>query len=280
MAAQPWNTISASTADIRLVVCDMDGTLLDSRSEFPPRFWDLLDELHRRDIEFVPASGRQLARLTSMFESRADHMSFVAENGTLVMNHGTPIQMKTLTPDIVNAVLSTVSSHRDSHRVYPVVCGYRSAYINSSTPQFHTEAEKYYAALQMIDDLSSYDDEVLKIALYDLDDAEESAYPLFEPFSDTHQVVLAGQHWVDIMDMSATKGTGIDALQTKLGITPDQTVVFGDYLNDLEMYSYATWSFAVSNAHPTIIDTAHYLAPSNDEAGVVTVLEHLLGISH
>ena len=49
--------------DIRLVVADMDGTLLDERSRIPDGFWPMLARLKRRGVEFVPASGRQYACL-------------------------------------------------------------------------------------------------------------------------------------------------------------------------------------------------------------------------
>ena len=66
-------------------------------------------------------------------------------------------------------------------------------------------------------------------------------------------------------------------LQNTLGITREQTVVFGDFLNGLEMLDEAELSFAMANAHPKVIERARYLAPSNADDGVVAVMEHLLG---
>ena len=47
-----------------------------------------------------------------------------------------------------------------------------------------------------------------------------------------------------------TRAAGIRHIQEVLGITRDQTMVFGDFLNDLEMMDEATYSFAMANAHP------------------------------
>ena len=55
-----------------------------------------------------------------------------------------------------------------------------------------------------------------------------------------------------------------------------QTAVFGDYLNDLELYDRAGLSFAVANAHPRVLARARYIAPANDEGGVTRTLRALL----
>ena len=51
-------------------------------------------------------------------------------------------------------------------------------------------------------------------------------------------------------------------------MSPEQTAVFGDYLNDLELYDRAELSFAMANAHPRVLARARYIAPANDEGGV------------
>jgi hydroxymethylpyrimidine pyrophosphatase-like HAD family hydrolase len=53
-------------------------------------------------------------------------------------------------------------------------------------------------------------------------------------------------------------------------------VVFGDYLNDLEMLDAADWSFAMTNAHPDVLRRARYVAPSNTELGVLRTIARLL----
>ena len=47
--------------DIRLIACDMDGTLLDDEDAIDDEFWPLVDQLQAREIVFCPASGRQLS---------------------------------------------------------------------------------------------------------------------------------------------------------------------------------------------------------------------------
>jgi hydroxymethylpyrimidine pyrophosphatase-like HAD family hydrolase len=52
-------------------------------------------------------------------------------------------------------------------------------------------------------------------------------------------------------------------------------MVFGDYLNDLEMLGKAHYSYAMANAHPDIKKIARFIAKSNDENGVVEILSEI-----
>ena len=67
-------------------------------------------------------------------------------------------------------------------------------------------------------------------------------------------------------------------LAAEMGIDATQTMAFGDYLNDYEMLQAADWSFAMSNAHPDILDVANYTAPPNHENGVITTVRSVLGL--
>ncbi|WP_353717780.1 HAD hydrolase family protein [Dyadobacter sp. 676] len=67
----------------------------------------------------------------------------------------------------------------------------------------------------------------------------------------------------------------MEVLQEKFRITAGQTMVFGDYLNDLEMLEKAHYSYAMANAHPDIKKIARFIAKSNDENGVVEVLSEI-----
>jgi hypothetical protein len=69
-------------------------------------------------------------------------------------------------------------------------------------------------------------------------------------------------------------------LQNKFNIGFDETMVFGDYLNDLEMMQEAYFSYAMLNAHAEIKKAARFLTKSNDENGVTLVLQELLDSIH
>jgi len=270
-------TSSASVAtglDIRLIAVDMDGTLLDERGRVPEDLWPLLDRLRERGILFAPASGRQYATLRREFGERGDHMVFIAENGTYVVREEEELSSDPMDPGAVREVVATARAM--GHDVGVVLCGKRSAYIERTDDAFRTEADRYYARLQSVADLDEVDDEILKVAIYDFGDAERTTAPALTDVAAHLQVVVSGEHWVDIMNPGVNKGRALRRLQEVLGVTAAQTMAFGDYLNDLEMMDAAEHSYAMANAHPEVASRARHAAPSNRDHGVVRVLEQLL----
>lgn len=264
--------------DMRLVVADMDGTLLDDSGAVPEGFWPLLDVMRQRGIAFAPASGRQSATLARLFDGRLTGMPLIAENGSYVVQDGAEVSSSTIDRAVVVGVVEVVrEAVRQGRDLGLVVCGKRSAYIERIDAAFVAECDNYYAKLETCDDVLVPQDDVIKLAVFDFGSALDSA-PLFDEFSHDHQVVVSGPHWIDIMCEGVNKGAAVRALQAEMGIDRAQTVVFGDYFNDAEMLDEADWSFAMANAHPEIRRRAAYLAPRSSEAGVVTVLTHLLGV--
>ncbi|MFJ5260112.1 Cof-type HAD-IIB family hydrolase [Streptomyces sp. NPDC088387] len=266
-------------ADIRLVVTDMDGTLLDDDKQAPPQLWRVLELLRERGVLFSPASGRQYATLAREFRGVEQGMLFIAENGTYVVRDGEELSSDPLHPDVSAGVVRAVRELvADGVDVGAVVCGKRSAYVERTDEAFLAEIRKYYIENESVEDVTAVDDEILKVAIFDFGAVERATAPALAPFAGTHQVVVTGEHWVDVMNSTANKGAAIRRLQSELGITPAQTMVFGDYLNDLEMMDTADWSFAMSNAHPQIVARARHLAPSNNDNGVLRTVARVLGL--
>jgi len=111
---------------------------------------------------------------------------------------------------------------------------------------------------------------VVKLAVYDFGSAEQGAGPALRSLGLEAEIVVSGEHWVDVMRPGVNKGRALIRLQHELKITREQTMAFGDYLNDAEMLDAAGHSYAMSNAHPSIRARARHIAPSNEEAGVIT----------
>ncbi len=75
---------------------------------------------------------------------------------------------------------------------------------------------------------------------------------------------------------NANKGTAIKKIQEIFKITPCETMVFGDYLNDLEMIKNAKYSYAMENAHPLLKKEANFIAENNNQNGVVKKIKEIL----
>lgn len=221
--------------DIRLIAADMDGTLLDDDHELHDHFWPLVDELHRQGILFAPASGRQYFNLLERFYDIADEVLFIAENGTFVVHRGVEVSSDCLAPDDVGRLVAAIRGLAASGvDLGAVVCGKRSAYIERSDSAFRAEVDRYYARLTVVDDLYDVvDDEILKVAIYDFGSSERTTAPGLAEFRATHQVVVSGRHWVDVMNLTANKGEAIRAVQRTFGISPAQTILHVGFLTRL-----------------------------------------------
>uniref|UniRef100_UPI003569AF40 HAD hydrolase family protein n=1 Tax=Actinotalea sp. TaxID=1872145 RepID=UPI003569AF40 len=264
---------------IRLVAVDMDGTLLDGNHEVPESIWPLVAELGRRGIVWCPASGRQYATLARDVVRAEAETVVIAENGAFVVRDGVEISSDVMARDIVvDAVGAGRRLAAGGLPVGTVVCGKHTAYIERTDQDFRTEVDRYYAEVTVVDDLLAVDDGVLKVALHDAGPAAETTYPALAHLAETHQVVVSGAHWVDVMNSGVHKGAALQSVQRALGIGSRETVAFGDYLNDLHMLGAADLSFAMANAHPRIRATARFGAPANTEDGVARILAGLLGV--
>lgn len=265
--------------DIRLIAADMDGTLLDDDKELHDHFWPLIDALFERGIVFAPASGRQYHTLYRRFGDVADELVYIAENGAYLVRGREEVGSDVLDDDVVRRLVGAVRALTDDGAdVGVVVCGKRSAYIERADPAFRAETDEYYASLAVVDDLLDRpDDAILKVAVFDFGSAEQGVWPALAGFAGEVQVVLSGEHWVDVQNLGTNKGAAIRRVQRALGITPAQTMVFGDFLNDLEMMDAAEYSFAMDNAHPLLRERARFVAPPNTENGVVRAISAVLG---
>ncbi|MBF4562051.1 HAD family hydrolase [Microbacterium sp. VKM Ac-2870] len=268
-----------SAADIRLIAVDMDGTLLRPDGSIPDGLWPLLDRLRQRGIAFAPASGRQLATLQRAFTGVEAGLDFIAENGAYVVCGDVEVSSDAVDPDVAASVVRRLRAlvADGTLRAGLVVCGKRSAYVEDTDPAFLSEVDTYYARMQVVPDLLAVDDQILKLAIYDVDGGEQHTAPAFADLAQTHRVVVSGERWVDIMNSTVNKGVALRALQAALGVSAAQTAAFGDYLNDIELLEAAEWSYAMADAHPDVAAVARFRAPSNADAGVLTVIEELIG---
>jgi Cof subfamily protein (haloacid dehalogenase superfamily) len=266
-------------SDVRLIVSDMDGSLLDEHGRVPDGLWPLLDEMDRRGITFVPASGRQYANLRGLFGDRGEDLVYIAENGAYVVQGGATLSADPLpegqAPVVIQRVRDLAAAGGD---VGMVLCGQKAGYIERGDGPFAEHARRHYAWLQQVDDLADVDDVVLKIAVFDFGSVEERTAPAFADLADRLRVVVSGQHWVDVMSPDADKGHALARVQRRLGVTPAQTMAFGDYLNDVGLLDGAHWSFAMDNAHPDVRARARYVAPAHTRDGVVRTIAAALGV--
>jgi Cof subfamily protein (haloacid dehalogenase superfamily) len=261
-------------SQIKLVATDMDGTLLDPQHNLPSDFYQVYQALKDKGILFAAASGRQYYNLRNLFEPIKDELIFLAENGSYVVFQGEELLVQALDPTETKRLIQKA---REVEGAYLVLCGKKSAYVDNTAPEFMEQVALYYDEVNVVDDLLQVeDDQFLKIAICELGGVEESSNLHFQEEREHLQITVSGKIWLDLCDQQANKGRGMEVIQQKFNITPEQTMVFGDYLNDLKMIQKAHYSYAMENAHPDIKEAARFTTKSNQENGVLEVLQKLI----
>jgi len=259
---------------VKMVVTDMDGTLLNSKNEVSDQFFDLYASLKSHQIHFVAASGRQYSSIQDKLSAISDEITIVAENGGYVKQGNEELGSILLPTEHLKLLIPVV---RKVKGLYTVICGKKSAYIEQDETTFKTILKEYYTKFNVIDDLMQLpDDDFFKVAIYHFESSETYIYPVVKHFEDILQIKVSGNNWVDIANPEANKGLAVQLLQHKYGISKDETMVFGDFNNDLEMLDQAYFSYAMANAHENVKKAARFHTKSNNEAGVETILQELL----
>lgn len=255
---------------IKFIATDMDGTLLNSNNEIHADFYPMFQSLKEKDIIFAAASGRQYYNLLERFKDIKDDMMFIAENGTFVVYKGKELIVNSLEKNIAKELIEIGRTIPNS---YVILCGKNSAYIESHDERLIKQTSKYYERYKIVENLTSIDDDILKVTICDFNGSENNSNSYFDEYRDKVQITVSGEIWLDIVAKGINKGVAINEIQNLLNIDYKETMVFGDYLNDLEMMSSAYHSYAMANAHDTLKKAARFIAKSNDENGVIQAIK-------
>lgn len=256
---------------IKLIACDLDGTLLDSNKKLPSDFFEVFDELERHGIVFAVASGRTYSAVEHLFpEEYRGRIVFICDNGACTyhaerLTDVFPLDRATF------AELMDACERIGGFRL--VVCAAGGVYHLDSGDEFSDAVGKFYKAHSAIDDLRGIDDTVFKLAVCD----ERGTYAHGKPaldaiFGDRLNVQVSGDIWMDIMAAGVSKGTALRALQKRLGVTGSETMAFGDYFNDLDMLLAADWSFCPENGHEEIKRQTRFVCADCDHGGVTAAI--------
>jgi len=259
---------------IKLIVSDMDGTLLKSDGSLPDGFYDTFYKLKEKGIIFAIGSGRQYHTLLNNFNEIRDSITVIAENGAILIHEGKKIFSKTITRD---KALEIVQDVKKTENCDMVLCCENYAYVEDRDPEFAGAVNKYYHNTRAIKNLIDFpEDEVLKIAVYDYEDANLAKDKLVNKWGSEFQLIVSGKNWMDIGRLDVDKGTALEILQNHLKINSMDTVVFGDYFNDVPMFNKAYYSFAMENAPEGVKEQAQFIAVSNDNNGVIKKIKELV----
>jgi FMN hydrolase / 5-amino-6-(5-phospho-D-ribitylamino)uracil phosphatase len=259
---------------IRMIAVDMDGTFLNKKMEYDRvRFWKLFEIMKKRDIKFVVASGNQYYQLISFFEKRDNEMMFVAENGSYISEYGKPLKVTEFSANAKHSILSFV---RDKLELINVFCAKERAYMLTN-PERKAFVGQWYHRLEEVESFDSISDPMIKFNINCKDEDTMHYLDLIkESLPNEVDVVTSGHGSIDLIVRGCHKAFGLKLLADRYGIMPDEMIVFGDGGNDIEMLKMAKYSYAMENAPQNVKESAKFLAPSNENQGVLTILEQFL----
>ena len=260
---------------VKLIATDLDGTLLNSERRVPEEIFPLVDKLYERGILFAPASGRQYANLKKLFAPVADKVVFICENGALVKFRGETLYLDPIREDCLKEALDEI---RRLPHLNPLLCGIKSAYIESDREPFYSYSVAAYTNCTRVKSLDAVigKEPICKIAVYDEIAAAENCIKVLPGRLPRLRATLSGADWCDVAAPTADKGAAIRFLRKKFGIKREECVAFGDHMNDLEMLKECGAAYVTENAYPPLKDLFENVVPSNDRGGVTQKIKEIL----
>lgn len=259
---------------IKLIVSDIDGTLLeDGGHELNPELFDVIVKLRDRGIQFAAASGRQWGSIDSVFEPIKDRIFYLSDNGAYVGCAARNLMLYTIDRDLVMDMVRDIRAEG----LTVMLSGPDVVYLDDYDDEFYDWlVNGYKFRVKRVDDITKVDDRFIKVSAYRKSDVEPATKGLREKYGDKMKITISGDMWMDCMALGVNKGKAVKLLQEGLCISPKETMVFGDQLNDLEMLQQAYYSFAIGNARPEIKKAARFEADTNVRDGVLKILRLLL----
>lgn len=259
---------------IKLIVSDIDGTLVeDGGSRLNPELYEVVLRLKEQGICFAAASGRHAASIEYLFNPIKDKIFYIGDNGAYLGCYGRSLFETEYRQELAMEIIGDM---KEAGLDVLVDCADR-VYIDSKNEKFVDWMKNgYHFRMTRMEDLRELKVPIVKIAACRMEGISEFAPFFMEKYGRDLKVTLSGEQWLDTMDPAVNKGNAVRILQESLGILPEETLAFGDQLNDIEMLKQAYYSFAVANARPETKQAARFLADANVKDGALKIMKLFL----
>lgn len=261
---------------VRLVATDLDGTLLHSDGSVTDRTRRVIEELDRRGVLVVFVTGRPVRWMDALWPHVGGHGLAICSNGAVVYDVERH-QVARVRPIPRGEGLAAAEAIRTAvpGTAFAVerTDGFGKEPVFGPGPREEEAPELRIAALEEI-----FTDRVVKLlALHEELDAAD--YWTRVEAAVGPRLTTTWSSVGALVEMSAagvTKATTLEQICRDHGIAADEVLAFGDMPNDIDLLTWAGTSYAMANAHPSVIRHAAHTAPHHDEDGVAQVLEELL----
>lgn len=106
--------------------------------------------------------------------------------------------------------------------------------------------------------------------------AEELEKELAAKYGDIVSVYRSEPFFIEIMPQNVDKATSLDRMLQSIGMSRENAICCGDGYNDISMIQYAGKGVAMGNAQPAVKEAADYITGTNDEDGLVQVIDNFI----
>lgn len=260
----------------KLIVSDLDGTLVDKNknvSEYTKKIVTLLKE---RGIEFIIATGRSYKGAKHVYDTLELDSEIVCNNGTTIYNNkGELIFQRTLD---FNVVCEIFKKSLKEDCLFFATFG-TQVYIGEGT--IEKVNSFLYAPLENpievnIDNINSYTFE--KIVLIDKDNEKLRYLATYFSKYDEINTFISQEDYLDIVHFETSKGKALEAIAKLKDINLEHTIAFGDAFNDYEMLKVAGKGLVMKNGFEDLKKEFDTLELTNDENGVAKYLSNLFSL--
>ena len=269
--------------DIRYCICDLDGTLLDSRGRLSEMNVLALKKLMMKGIRVFLATGRSDLFVKEFVNRLGLTTPVISCNGGLIRDLDTG---EVLFRKVIGATPAALLTDFCLENQYDTLA-YTTEHVyflsgSQKIGAYHRYNSEVAAAFQVpLREVHRQADlplpDVIKFLISGINPQIAAQIQGELPGDNSLSMVQSMPNVLDIMAAGITKGNALQFLADRQVIELARTVVFGDNHNDISMLELAGLPITVANAEPAVKKIARFIAPSNDESGVAYAIEkHIL----
>ena len=275
----------SSLKKIKLVVFDLDGTILDNRGTISSRTVALIEKLQSKGVQFTFASGRIHSALTGYAKILNISIPVISLDGCCISN---PSNNEIIFESFVPAkYINKALKYADKFLLNIALCLTEAVYITESNSVMKEIANKFGARFEEIDDYNKVKNKTLEILF--ASDYKDNIKFVKDKLSFPYSLGLSisyykshrqeGIYYLEIRKRGANKGKALRKLLRKLSIKEKQVAVIGDWFNDISLFNTNALKVTLQNGIFELKSIADIVIPkTNDEEGVAEFLDMLLKV--
>jgi Cof subfamily protein (haloacid dehalogenase superfamily) len=268
-------------ADIKLVLADVDGTLVTKEKVLTERALRAVRDLRAANIGFAITSGRPPKGMAMLIEPLAIETPIAGFNGGVWVNPDlSEIEAHTLPRDVAD---ETVKLILDAGLDCWVYSGTQWLVRNKQAPHVAREEWTVKFPPTVVADFGAALDNAVKIVGCSDDSAlmEQTEKRMQDTLGDRASAARSQPYYLDITHPQANKGAAILWLSARLGIPAENILTLGDQSNDTLMFRKSGLSIAMGNASDAVKSMASKVTDSSEDEGFAKAIERfVLGKHH